>query len=117
MVDSDNKPITSATRKEMRQSNLWHRSSSIFVTNYAQEFVVHKRSTKKDYCPGWFDLAAGGVVSPEESDSDNACRELYEEYGIDNPDPKFQFTFKYEDDNTRAFVNVFFQEWNGRIVP
>lgn len=109
IVNQDNKPISTATRKEMRRDNLWHRSSSIFVSNFAHEFIVHKRSKNKDYCPGWIDLAAGGIVSPEETNLDNACRELYEEYGIDDPTPEFLFTFKYEDEVTRSFVNVFFQ--------
>lgn len=37
---------------------------------------------KKDYCPGYFDLANGGVVGGDETDEENARRELEEEIGI-----------------------------------
>jgi hypothetical protein len=34
IIDSDNQAIGHAPRKEMREKNLWHRSSTIFVANY-----------------------------------------------------------------------------------
>ena len=36
----------------------------------------------KDYLPGYYDLATGGVVQEHEGDLENAIRELYEEMGI-----------------------------------
>ena len=41
------------------------------------------RSARKDYCPGYFDLAsAGGVVDAGEDDHAGAARELSEELGL-----------------------------------
>jgi 8-oxo-dGTP pyrophosphatase MutT (NUDIX family) len=42
---------------------------------------------KKDYCPGYLDLAAGGVVGFEEDEDQNAKRELEEELSIVEPNP------------------------------
>ena len=41
----------------------------------------------KDYCPGCYDLATGGVFSPGETKVDNAVRELEEETGLKVEDP------------------------------
>lgn len=42
---------------------------------------------QKDYCPGYLDLAAGGIVGINEDEDTNAARELNEELGIQEPDP------------------------------
>lgn len=80
--DETNKPVGEATRKEMREQNLWHRSSFVFVQNQKGEFVVTVRSLAKEYYPGGLDLAAGGVMAPDETNELNAARELEEELGI-----------------------------------
>ena len=69
----------------MRSELLWHRASSIFIiTNEAHgnKLLVQKRTMKKDYLPGFFDLVTGGVVGHNEDDDENAMRELAEEVGI-----------------------------------
>jgi isopentenyldiphosphate isomerase len=86
VVDENNNPVGSRMRKEVRAENLWHRASYIFVYNSDGEFYVQKRSMKKDYCPGYFDLANGGVMGADETDEENAKRELEEEIGIKDVD-------------------------------
>lgn len=54
--------------------------------NSKGEFYVQKRSMRKDYCPGYFDLANGGVQAADETDELNAQRELEEEIGITGVD-------------------------------
>ena len=44
---------------------------------------------KKDYCPGFIDLAAGGVIGAGEDEDISAIREVEEELGITNPKPIF----------------------------
>lgn len=79
------------------------------MVNAAREFVVQKRSLNKDYCPGFLDLAAGGMVGmADESPDQNAKREVQEELGISAPDPKFLFKFKYEDEVSRSWQYVYF---------
>ena len=69
IVDSDNNEIGSATRGRVRHEKLWHRVSYIFVITTDEKLLVQVRSARKDYCPGYFDLAsAGGVVDAGEDD-------------------------------------------------
>ena len=67
IVNENNDEIGSCGRSRMRKENLWHRSSFIFVVNSNGQFFVQKRTSTKDYCPSYFDLAAGGVVKFGES--------------------------------------------------
>ena len=68
----------------MRRFGKWHRSTSIFVINEHLQFCLNKRSSAKDYCPGWLDTAFGGIVSASEMDDVDgaALREAEEEMGI-----------------------------------
>lgn len=63
---------------------------------------------QKDYCPGYIDLASGGVVGMNEDEDTNAKRELTEELGIEEPNPEFLFKFKYEDDFSKVWSYVYF---------
>ena len=79
------------------------------MANASKEFIVSKRSKEKDYCPGFIDLAAGGIVGMNDLDPDqNAKRELEEELGITSPDPEYIFKFKYSDENTNVWSYVYF---------
>ena len=53
----------------------------------------------KKYCPGYYNLATGGLVSPDETDISNALRELEEELGIKKKeeDLKFIGSHRYDD--------------------
>jgi hypothetical protein len=42
------------------------------MSKFSGQFVVQIRSMKKEYCPGYYDLATGGVVSS----SDNNVKEV-----------------------------------------
>lgn len=62
---------------------------------------------KKDYCPGYYDLANGGVVGGDETDEENARRELEEEIGITGVELKVLQRVKYEDSNNRVWGSLF----------
>mmetsp|Transcript_33634 Transcript_33634/g.24294 ORF Transcript_33634/g.24294 Transcript_33634/m.24294 type:complete len:107 (+) Transcript_33634:10-330(+) len=82
LVDPENTPMGSVLRKTMRQDNLWHRASYIYIRDSQKRFYVQKRTLIKDLCPGYYDLCTGGVVGADEQDDVNAYRELEEEMGI-----------------------------------
>ncbi|CDW82227.1 nudix hydrolase [Stylonychia lemnae] len=107
IVDENNVPIGRATRREVREKNLWHRASYIFVYNSKGQFYVQKRSIRKDYCPGYFDLANGGVMGADETDIENAQRELEEEIGLKDVELKLLFNCKYRDAGNGVWGNVF----------
>ena len=82
-MDADNNDLGGVSRGKVRKENLWHRASCIYIRNETDgRFLIQIRSIKKDYCPGYFDLATGGVVGAGEDDDISAARELEEELGI-----------------------------------
>ena len=72
-VDADGTVIEVVPRSRMRRQNLRHRSVAVIVTNSRGELLVHRRADDKDVFPGWWDLAAGGVVGVGETYADAAC--------------------------------------------
>ena len=82
IVDADNRPIGGTLRSEMRSKALRYRASYIFTFNCEGELFVQQRAHSKDKYPGWFDLAAGGVLREGEDYRSNAVREVEEELGI-----------------------------------
>ena len=62
IVDRDNHVIGAVTRRIMRQQGLIHRATYILVFNDRGELYIQKRTITKDIYPGYWDVAAGGVV-------------------------------------------------------
>ena len=116
-VDENNNEIGFVTRQEMRERKLMFRASYILVFNANQQLYVQKRVMTKDYCAGYFDVCAGGVVGKNESNDDNAYRELQEEFGIDllanGQSLKYHGCFRYK----RVWENIYSCQWDGEIIP
>lgn len=85
IVDVTDVVIDTVTRREMRAGALRHRAVYLLVQSSSGELLVHQRSFDKDVWPGWWDVAAGGVVASAESYDVAAKRELAEELGITAP--------------------------------
>lgn len=121
IVDEDNNVVGAATRKEMRENNLWHRASYIFIVTdeaHGQKLLVQKRTMKKDYCPGYFDLATGGVVGEGEDDDLSALREIEEEIGIKNAALQKIKVIKCGDQKNRIFCNIYLlKDFNPGACP
>ncbi|MEZ5223060.1 MAG: NUDIX domain-containing protein [Ilumatobacteraceae bacterium] len=90
VVDDDDRVIATVTRAEMRARRLQHRAVAVAVIGTDGRLLVHRRADDKDVWPGWWDLAAGGVVSAGESYLDAARRELAEELGVELPADRFE---------------------------
>jgi isopentenyl-diphosphate Delta-isomerase len=82
VVDRMDKVIGQATRREIHQKNLLHRSIHILVFNSKSELYLQKRSMDKDENPGLWDTFSAGHVDSGETYDDCAHRELWEELGI-----------------------------------
>jgi 8-oxo-dGTP pyrophosphatase MutT (NUDIX family) len=91
----------------MRRDNLIHRACYILVFNSRGELFVHQRTDTKDVYPGFFDLAAGGVVLAGESYDAAAQRELAEELGIADQPLTALFDFFWEDAHCRVWGRVY----------
>lgn len=107
IVDKDNKETGSAPRREMRARALPHRACYILVFNSSGKLFIQKRTMNKDIYPGYFDVAAGGVVLAGESYEEAAKRELEEELGIRDTVLTSHFTFFYEEDANQVWGRVY----------
>ena len=113
IVDQDNYPIGAVTRQIMRQQKLIHQASYILVFNSGGELFIQKRTKSKDIYPGYWDLAAGGVVLAEESYEESAQRELREELGLANAKLRFLFDQYYEDADNKVWGRIYYCTSNG----
>ena len=102
IVDDDDIVISTVTRSEMRARRLQHRSVGIAVISSDGRLLIHRRSETKDIWPGWWDIAAGGVVASGESYEDAACRELAEELGVIDARIEYLGHAHYVDDELAA---------------
>jgi 8-oxo-dGTP pyrophosphatase MutT (NUDIX family) len=82
-VDRHGRVLRLVTRREMRAGRLRHRTVYLAVQHPDGRLLVHRRSPHKDVWPGWWDVAAGGVVAAGEPWEVAAVRELAEELGVD----------------------------------
>ena len=107
VVDGGNRPVAELPRRRVRAENLPHRATCIFVFDRRGRLLVQRRTAGKDLYPGFYDLAAGGVVAAGESYERCAEREAAEELGIRDTALVPEFDFYYEDERNRCFSRVF----------
>lgn len=103
-------PHNSVPRRRMRDENLWHRASYVFVETTDRKFVIQQRTASKEYCPSYFAPATGGVMAPDETNELNAQRELAEEIGVERSLEEMVLLdqFRYQDEKTSVWGNVFY---------
>lgn len=116
IVDRNNNPIGAEPRSIMRQRGLTHRATYILVFNAKDQLFIQKRTMTKDIYPGYWDVAAGGVVLAGESYSISAHRELEEELGVRGTPLEFLFEHYYENDENRVWGAVYRCRHEGPFV-
>jgi 8-oxo-dGTP pyrophosphatase MutT (NUDIX family) len=116
IVDENNQVLGAKPRSTMRRMNLPHRASYILVFDRSERLFVHKRSQSKDVFPGYYDIAAGGVVKKGETYRQSAERELFEELGIRGVPLIDLFECFYSDESCRVWGRVYRCEYNGKIT-
>lgn len=107
IVDENNVEIMAVPRRIMREQKLIHRASYILVFNREGLLYVQKRTMTKDVYPGYYDIAAGGVVLAGESYEESAARELAEELGIENVKLTPCFDNYFADETNKVWGRVF----------
>lgn len=96
IIDLSDQVVDSLPRSEVKKIGHTYRVTYILVFNRSGEVLVQRRTDCKDWCPGRFDLAAGGIIQFNESYELSARRELEEELGI-TPPLKPCFDMFYDD--------------------
>ncbi|MEW6351714.1 MAG: NUDIX domain-containing protein [Thermodesulfobacteriota bacterium] len=81
-VDTNDRVLGTAIRREIHESGLMHRAVHVFLYNGRGEIYVQRRSSIKDRFPDRLDSSAAGHVEPGEPYEAAAVRELEEELGI-----------------------------------
>jgi len=115
IVDKENNEAGSASRHEMRAKGLPHRATYILVFNSKDELFIQKRTMIKDIYPGYFDIAAGGVVLAGETYDESARREVAEELGIRDAKLTPHFTFFYADASNKVWGRVYSCIHDGKL--
>ncbi|MGD2272028.1 MAG: NUDIX hydrolase YfcD [Desulfobacterales bacterium] len=116
IVDENNHLIGSAPRSEMRAKGLPHRAAYILVFNSNGRLYVQKRTPSKDIYPGYYDVAAGGVVAAGEAYEESARRELEEEMGIRDVSLTHLFDFFHRDAGNRVWGRAYSCVYDGDII-
>lgn len=81
-VDEHDQLLGQLPRAQLREQGLIGRGSFIFLFNPQGALCVHQRTFSKALYPGFWDIAAGGMVAAGESYAQSAARELAEELGV-----------------------------------
>ena len=116
IVDRNNNETGSAPRHEMRARGLPHRAAYILLFDSSGKLFVQKRTMSKDIYPGYYDVAAGGVVLAGETYDKSARRELAEELGVCEAILTPHFTFKYEDGKNLVWGRVYSCTYDGELT-
>jgi 8-oxo-dGTP pyrophosphatase MutT (NUDIX family) len=116
IVDEKNNITGSALRSVMRAKGLPHRATYILVFNSKGELYVQKRTPLKDIYPGYYDVAAGGVVMAGESYEQSASRELKEEMGIRGVSLTHLFDFYHQDASNCVWGRAYSCVYDGEII-
>ena len=102
-------------RLQLRQRGLIGRATFILLFNSAGELCVHRRTLSKAVYPGYWDVAAGGMVAAGESYVDSAARELEEELGVSGVELSAHGQFFFDQPDNRIWCAVFSAVWDGPL--
>lgn len=106
-VDERDQLLGGLPRAELRARGLIGRCSFILLFNSAGELCIHQRTLSKAVYPGYWDVAAGGMLQADESYAESAARELEEELGIAGVELREHGRFRFEQPNNRLWCAVF----------
>ncbi len=114
-VDERDQLLGSLPRAQLREAGLIGRGTYILLFNSAGELCVHQRTESKAIYPGYWDVAAGGMVQAEESYAESAARELAEELGVVDVVLTAHERFLFDQPGNRIWCAVFSAIWDGPL--
>lgn len=92
-----------ATRDEVHEKGLWHRSIVVAILDKNNRILLQKRSANKEKNAGMWDISAAGHLSAGQDSVSAAAREINEEvsinldYRIEVKDFRFMYSFRREE--------------------
>ncbi len=114
-VDEADRPLCSVTRAELRARGLIGRACFVLLFNSAGDLCVHRRSLSKALYPGYWDVAAGGMLGADEDYAEGAARELEEELGVAGVSLRDHGRFFFDHPGNRIWAAVFSAVWDGAL--
>lgn len=132
VVNRAGEVVDIVTRRQMRAQHLPHRCTYVAVVAVDPDpdsdpdsddaaidldtpVVVHRRADWKDTCPGYWDVAFGGVCAVGEGWLESASRELSEEAGISGVELLDLGPVDYDDGDNIIVGRVYVARWSGPI--
>lgn len=115
-VNERDETLGVVSRATVQRDRLITRSTFVFVFNSRGELCMHRRTLHKRLYPGFWDVAAGGVVSAGESYAEGARRELAEELGVVGAGLTEHLRFFYDSPESRLWGAVFSCVWDGPVT-
>ena len=115
-VDEQDNLLGSLVRADLRERGLIGRGTYIMLFNSAGELCVHRRTLSKAIYPGYWDVAAGGMVLASETYAESAARELEEELGVSGVELTAHDHFFFEDPGNRLWCSAFSAVWDGPLI-
>ncbi|HCS06229.1 Isopentenyldiphosphate isomerase [Pseudomonas lundensis] len=114
-VDREDRLLGSLPRAELRERGEIGRGTFILLFNSSGELCVHQRTMSKALYPGYWDVAAGGMVGVDETYAESAARELYEELGVSGVPLTAHERFYFDCPDNHLWCAVFSAVWDGPL--
>lgn len=114
-VDESDRLLGTLPRAELRERGLIGRGTYILLFNSEGELCVHRRTLSKAIYPGYWDVAAGGMVQGDETYAESAARELEEELGVSGVELTAHEQFFFDQPGNRVWCAVFSAVWDGPL--
>lgn len=118
IVDTEGNVIGSILRSEAHNgSKILHPVVHLHVFNSKGELFLQHRPAWKDIQPDKWDTACGGHIDYGESVDKALQREVKEELGMTDYEPKFIKRYVFESQREKEMVNVFYTVYDGKVSP
>ncbi len=118
IVDEQGNVIGRATRGECHDgSKLLHPVVHLHLFDSSGRIYLQQRPLWKDIQPGKWDTAVGGHVDYGETIENALFREVREELGITEINPRFIQQYIFESEREKELIHVYCATYDGEIIP